>query len=159
MAGVSIRNLTRRTYPPRAVFNEIATHVLPNSDISLVFLGPAKSRALNEQLRGKTYVPNVLSYAVSKESGEICICLQEARRQAPAHGMSTRTFVLYLFIHGLLHLKGWAHGVSMERCERKLVAKFAASDARIPIHVTTNRNRHRHRHVPGKGGSRRRTLR
>ncbi|MHB8709997.1 MAG: rRNA maturation RNase YbeY [Minisyncoccota bacterium] len=161
MASVSIKNLTRQTHPPRALFNAIATHVLPRFDISLVFLGPAKARALNIQLRGKTYIPNVLSYASSEKSGEIFICPREAGRQAPTYDMSTRTFILYLFIHGLLHLKGGAHGVTMERCERKLVAKFAAGDARTPtyIHVTKNRNRHRHRHLPGKSSRRRGTLR
>ncbi len=159
MAEVSIKNLTRRPYASRSIFVAIATHVLPHWDISLVFIGPTRARAMNAQLRGKTYIPNVLSYAAGKENGEICICLQEAERQAPMYGMNTRAFVLYLFIHGLLHLKGWAHGVTMERCERKLATKFAASGTRIPIYVTTNRNRHRHRHIPSKNGRRRGTLR
>lgn len=154
MAEVSIKNLTRRPHASRVIFNTIAAHVLPRWDISLVFVGPTKARMLNTQLRGKRYIPNVLAYAAGKENGEICICLQEAERQAPMYSMNTRMFVLYLFIHGLLHLKGLAHGVTMEQCEQKLVAKFATSGVRIPIHVTKNRNRHRHRHVPSKNGRR-----
>ncbi|OYV63221.1 MAG: rRNA maturation RNase YbeY [Parcubacteria group bacterium 21-58-10] len=159
MSGVSIQNFTRRPTAPRAVFSAIARDVLPGWDISLVFVGPARARALNKNLRHKEYVPNVLSYVAGAKSGEIIICLAEARRQAPAHGMSERTFVLYLFIHGALHIKGWAHGATMERSERKLVAKFAPSGARSLPNVTTHRNRHRHRHVPGKNGRRRGTLR
>ncbi|MCX6786995.1 MAG: rRNA maturation RNase YbeY, partial [Candidatus Kaiserbacteria bacterium] len=146
MAGVSIKNLTRQHQKVVAgsVFSAIAKRVLPAWDISLVFVGSKKARALNEQLRSKTYIPNVLSYAVGDKNGEIFICLQEARKQAPLHAMTERMFILYLFIHGLLHLKGWAHGATMERCEQQILA-----------HVTTNSNRHRHRHLPDKNGGRR----
>ncbi|MCX6787353.1 MAG: rRNA maturation RNase YbeY, partial [Candidatus Kaiserbacteria bacterium] len=120
----------------------IAKEVLPQWDISLVFIGPKKARALNEQLRGKTYTPNVLSYTVGKKSGEIFICPSEAAKQAPSFNLPLAPYTLFLFIHGLLHLKGWAHSVTMERCERKLLAHY----------VATNSNWHRHRHLPDKNG-------
>lgn len=123
MAQVEITNLTRRP-APRFAYTKLAATVLPLWDISLVFVGPKKAQELNQQLRGKSYTPNVLSYALGEKSGEIFICLAEAAKQAPAHDMSERTFVLYLFIHGLLHLKGWAHGGTMEACERKLLSQF-----------------------------------
>ncbi len=155
MAGVSIKNLTRRTSAPRSAFSAIAKEVFPSSDISLVFVGPTRAKALNLQLRGKDYIPNVLSYALDAHSGEVIICLAEAKKQAPRYGMGERAFVLYLFIHGLLHIKGRAHGASMERSERKLLAKFVKGGARSLSNVTTHRNRNRHRHVPGKNGRRR----
>ncbi|MDP1689879.1 MAG: rRNA maturation RNase YbeY [bacterium] len=147
--AIAIKNLTRRPLAPRAAFSAIAADMLPGWDISLVFVGPAKARALNKQLRNKDYVPNVLSYALDKKSGEIIICPAEAKKQAPDFSMDERAFILYLFIHGALHIKGWAHGATMEKCEQKLLAKYGA----------TNSDRHRHRHVPGKNGRRRGTLR
>ena len=120
---VAVKNLTRRP-SPRFAYSTVAEEVLPGWDISLVFVGPTQARALNEQLRAKSYVPNVLSYEVGERSGEILVCLAEAEKQAPAHSMTPREFVLYLFIHGLLHLKGRAHGATMERCERTLMARF-----------------------------------
>jgi len=159
MAGVSIRNFTRRRTAPRAVFSAIAKEILPGWDISLAFVGPAKARALNVRLRRKSYTPNVLSYAVGKKNGEIIICLATATKQASTHNMDERTFILYLFIHGALHIKGWTHSGRMEKCERMLLAKFAKSAGRLLPNVTTHRNRHRHRHVPSKNGRRRRTLR
>jgi len=149
MAGVSIQNLTRRPVAPRPVFSQIAEKVLPGWDVSLVFVGATRAKALNKKLRGKTYVPNVLSYALGAKSGEIIICLSEAKKQSPAYGMSERVFILYLFIHGALHIKGWAHGARMETCERNLLAHYGAAHS----------DRHRHRHVPGKNGRRRGTLR
>ena len=128
MASVDTQNFTRRSVP-RFAYARVAEEVLPGWDISLAFVGPAKARALNKQLRNKDYTPNVLSYEAGKKNGEIIICLSEAAKQAPAHSMNERTFVLYLFIHGLLHIKGWAHGARMEVCERKLVAKYGASNS------------------------------
>jgi rRNA maturation RNase YbeY len=157
MGGVSIKSFTRRTKAPRFAYSEIAEKVLPGWTISLAFVGPKKAQTLNVQLRGKTYVPNVLSYEAGAKSGEILICLAEAKKQAPEYGLSSRDFVLYLFIHGLLHLKGWAHSATMEECERKLVAKFAAGSTRTHSNATTHRNRNRHRHVPSKDGRRRGT--
>lgn len=99
--------------------------MLPGWDLSLVFVGEKRALSLNKRLRGKTYIPNVLSYALGGKSGEIIICPREAKRQASAYGMGTRIFVLYLFIHGILHIKGWVHGGKMEKCEQNLLAKFA----------------------------------
>lgn len=139
-------------------FKKVADAVLPSWDISLAFVGPAKARALNENLRSKTYTPNVLSYEAGPRSGEVIICLAEARKQAPEYGMNERDFVLYLFIHALLHLKGLPHGATMEKREQKLLAKFSKSGAKSLSNETQNSHRNRHRNVPGKNGRRRGNL-
>ncbi len=151
MTGVSIQNLTRRNSPMLAgsVFSKIAKELLPDWEISLTFVGPAKARALNKMLRKKEYIPNVLSYVVGEKSAEIIICPSEARKQAPDFQLPASSFLLLLFIHGALHIKGWSHGDKMEACERKLLTKYGATDS----------NRHRHRHVPSKDGRGRRALR
>ena len=131
------------------MFSEIANDVIPGWDISLAFVGSARAKALNKKLRNKDYVPNVLSYALGKKSGEIIICPNEAQKQAHDLKLSTHDFLLLLFIHGLLHLKGWRHSVRMEECEQKLIAKYGSAHS----------NRHGHGHVPGKNGRRRGTLR
>ena len=160
MAGVSIKNLTRRSLrSERRVFSAIVKEVLPGWDISLVFVDAKKARTLNEKLRGKKYVPNVLSYIVGEKGAEIIICPSEAKKQAPDYNLQPTTYNLYLFIHGVLHIKGWAHGATMERCERNLLAKFVAGNARKKQNETTHRHRHRYRHVPGKNGRRRGALR
>jgi len=148
--AVAIKNLARRRLTtPRIVFSDIAASVLPEWDISLVFLGPAKARTLNKQLRKRDYVPSVLSYVVGKKSGEIIICPSEAARQSPSFQLPASSFQLLLFIHGALHIKGWAHGAKMEKCEQALLV----------THGSTNSNRHRYRHVPSEDGRRRRTRR
>lgn len=160
MAGVSIKNMTRSALGgPRRAFSVVAADVLPGWDLSLVFVSTARAQALNKELRGKSYTPNVLSYVVGDHSGEIIICPAEAKKQAPDYQLSATNFILYLFIHGALHIKGWPHGAKMEQCEQTLMARYATGGARtISKHGTTHSNRHRHRDVPSKDGRRRGTL-
>ncbi|MBU6214945.1 rRNA maturation RNase YbeY [Patescibacteria group bacterium] len=160
MKSVLIKNAARSALGrPRRVYSIIAEKQLPGWELSLAFVGPAKARKLNESLRQKTYVPNVLSYAVGKKSAEIIICPSIAKTEAPAHALSEKDFILYLFIHGVLHIKGWAHGDRMESCERTLMAQYASGAARAVSHGATHSHRHRYRDVPGKDGRRRGTLR
>lgn len=53
--------------------------------------------------------------------GEIFIDLVTAKKEMGKFDMSFDKFVTYLFIHGLLHLKGMEHGYTMERTEKKLL--------------------------------------
>lgn len=121
---LEIRNFTRGPVPKQP-FADAAAGILPGWEISLVFAGERRAQALNVALRGKTYVPNVLSYEAGAKSGEIIICPAEARRQAPKYGLPYPQFCLFLFIHALLHLKGYPHGARMERQERAQFARFA----------------------------------
>ena len=132
------RNFTRST-PPRHSYDRIAQAVLPGWDISLVFVGEVRAARLNEQLRNKDYIPNVLSYESGSKSGEIIICPRVAKREAHTYGLTYAQHVAYLFIHGLLHLKGYPHGPTMERTERAHMARFIGVS--VP-NGTTNHDRH-----------------
>ncbi len=139
MATVSTRNFTRRP-APRARFIEIAKKALPGWEISLVFAGPTRAKSLNKKLRRKSYVPNVLSYESGTKSGEVIICLDIAKKQAKDYGLSYPDFTAYLFIHGLMHLKGYPHGPTMERYERALMGRF------VHAHIFNEKTAHRNRH-------------
>lgn len=83
-------------------------------ELSLVFCGNALSKRLNQTYRGKNAATNVLSFPVSKTSGEIFINLSRLK------GFSAEN----LFIHGLFHLKGMEHGDTMEKAEQKVRHRF-----------------------------------
>ena len=123
MSRVSIKDFTYSKTPTHP-YARVAQSVLPAWDISLVFCGKRRAQRLNTRLRNKTYVPNVLSYTVGKKSGEIIICKDVLKKEAKQYDLTVHAFVLFLFIHGLLHLKGHAHGTTMERYERTLLARF-----------------------------------
>lgn len=103
-------------------FTQIKNSVLGKDyELSLVLADKATSRKLNRVYRGKDKSTNVLSFPLSKSSGEIFIDLDTAQKEAKGFEMSFQKFVKYLYIHGLLHLKGMAHGRKMERVEKKLL--------------------------------------
>src|SRR3989344_2959345 len=146
--SLSVTNFSRHPLP-RLPFVSVAREVLPSWDISLVLLPPDKARALNKKLRRKSYTPNVLSYEAGERSGEILLCPSVAKKQAPLYGLSYKDFLLLLFIHALLHLKGMPHGSTMEKREQALLTKFRSADTRI-YYGSSHRNRNRRRHLPGE---------
>lgn len=99
-------------------FKKIQKEILgPTYDLSVVFLAEKEMRRhmkhRYERIAGKK-TSNVLSFELSKTSGEILICPSAAKPYTLA----------YLFIHGCLHLKGRAHGDTMEREENRILKKF-----------------------------------
>lgn len=92
--------------------------------LSLSFVGPARARALNRQYRHKDYVPNVLSFPLAPNCGEIVICPEIAYPEAKDFSLSSEGYIAFLFIHGALHLKGHDHGATMEKLERHYVKKY-----------------------------------
>lgn len=120
----SVRNLTKGK-PPRLPFKLAKNLTLGEKyDLSLVFVSESESKSLNKKYRGKDKPANVLSFPLSKNAGEMVICLKEARRDAPRFNMGYPSFVALLFIHGLLHLKGMRHGSKMEGKEKEILKKL-----------------------------------
>jgi len=110
---------------PKHPYAEMKDAILGKSyALSLTFVGEKRARDLNKIYRNKTYVPNVLSFPLSNNAGEIYISPKVAAREAHAFGLSPRGYVGYLFIHGLLHLKGYPHGATMDKAEKKYSARF-----------------------------------
>ncbi len=116
---------TSRISPPRLSFKAIKEEILGSSySVSLVFIGDTVARRLNKTYKGKDRPANVLSFPLSEDEGEIFIDLRRARDDAPRFDMSTKRHVAYLFIHGLLHLKGMEHGGTMEKEEERILQRF-----------------------------------
>ena len=122
MSKVSIINKTDGKLT-RLPFLMLKERVLGKKyDLSIAFVGDSESRRLNYALRKKNKPANILSFPLSKSSGEILIAQNCARREAPRYGMREPEFLAHLFIHGLLHLKGLPHGARMESEEKRLRA-------------------------------------
>lgn len=110
---------------PRLPFADIKQAILgPGYTLSVVFIGDRRARTLNKKFRKKDYIPDVLSFPLDEGEGEIFINPYQARRRAKDFDMQTEKFLCFLFIHGLLHLKGLPHGSTMERKERAYLNRF-----------------------------------
>lgn len=121
---------TRPSGPERTLLSAVLRdalkdHVLGKKyELSFAFLGPKKMTEVTWQTKKKRKASNVLSFPLSGNSGEILICKTTANKEAKLYEMNKETFVVYLFIHGLLHLKGLPHGATMDSEERRIMRRF-----------------------------------
>lgn len=110
---------------PSHPYQVIKERILGKSyTLSLVFVGKKRALALNKINRGKNYIPNVLSFPLGTNEGEIYLCPATAVQESKKFNLSVDGYVAYLFIHGLLHLKGFDHGDTMEQQESKYCRIF-----------------------------------
>jgi probable rRNA maturation factor len=126
-SNVSIINKTKGKLPSLsfATYIQIKDAILGKKyDLSVAFVSITESRKLNRTMRGKDKPTNILSFELSKNSGELVINLSAVKKDAPKFGQKTIPFFKFLLIHGMLHLKGMQHGSTMESMEVKFKKKF-----------------------------------
>lgn len=110
---------------PSLPFVSIVQKILPKDfEITISFVSPSAAQELNQNYRGKDYIPNVLSFPLSASSGEMFLSLSTIRKEAPLFGYTYNECVLYMLIHGLLHIAGYDHGSEMEAQEKKYMALY-----------------------------------
>lgn len=93
-------------------------------DLSIVCVSKKESQKLNKKWRDKDYPTNILSFPLTEKSGEIILQLEKVREDAPNFDMDYPNFLKFLVIHGCLHLKGFEHGSTMEKEEKKYLKIF-----------------------------------
>ena len=123
--NLTVSRKTKGTLPS-VPFVDIKNKILGKKyDLSIAFVGMKESQKINFSSRKKNYPTNVLSFSLSKSSGEIIMSLEMIRRQAKDYGKTYEKFLLFLIIHGMFHLKGYDHGKEMEKEEKKLFKYFS----------------------------------
>ena len=104
----------------RSSFVDIKNDILGKKyELSIARVTEKKSREINKKYRKKDKAANVLSFALSENSGEIVLCPDVIRAQTKNQHRSFREWLRFLVIHGMLHLKGLKHGKLMEKEEEK----------------------------------------
>ena len=93
-------------------------------DLSWAFISPEEIRKLNLTYRNTDKPTDILSFPLSETEGELYICLEEARIEASKFDRPFENFLRFLFIHGLVHLKGHDHGSTMESIEAGFRKEF-----------------------------------
>lgn len=97
-----------------------------NTKISAVIVDSEKMAELNFDYRGKQGDTNVLSFSqveakqISADPnllGDVVICAQRVIKDADELGYSREEMLLYLAIHGTLHLVGYTHDSPLEASE------------------------------------------
>lgn len=102
----------------------------PKAEIGLMFVDDEQIREMNREYRDKDTATDVLSFpmyepdeAIEDEEeillGDIIISLERAVLQAEEYNHSLEREVMYLLVHGLLHLSGYDHIEENEQKEMR----------------------------------------
>jgi len=120
----TIKNFAKRPLP-RIPFRSIKEKILGKRyELSVVFVGEPQMKKLNKLYRKKDKVTNILSFPLSDMEGEIFINMKKIHEEAVREEKSIKSHLAYIFIHGLLHLKGHGHGSTMENEEKRVLSFF-----------------------------------
>jgi probable rRNA maturation factor len=92
--------------------------------LSVAFVGPKKSREINKKYRKKDRPTNVLSFSLYQNEGELVLCNAVIKKEAKIGKQSYGKWLLFLVIHGMLHLKGLEHSSTMEKQEKFYFEKY-----------------------------------
>ncbi len=104
---------------------EIKNEILGESyDLSFAFVDKDTIQELNTKYRSIDKPTDVLSFTLSEESGEILICREIAKSKSKDFNMKAEEFLIFLVIHGMLHLKGLDHGAKMSAYELSYHSRF-----------------------------------
>jgi rRNA maturation RNase YbeY len=110
---------------PRVPFLAMKEKILGKSyDLSISFVDETTAQELNKNHRNKTYIPNTLSFSLTKNSGEIVMCIPAIKKEYKKFEMTYSKYLVFLIIHSMLHLKGFEHGSTMEDKEQIYLAFF-----------------------------------
>jgi len=137
---IDVRRRVRTWAPTRSDLASWASSALgrraAGREIGVAVVGPAESRRLNAQYRGRDKPTNVLSFPVpdlpatalsegkARPLGDLVICPQVLRAEAREQKKSLRAHWAHLVVHGSLHLIGYDHerDSDADRMERREIA-------------------------------------
>ena len=114
-----------------------------NSELSLTLTDDKNIHALNKKFRGVDRATDVLSFAFRESDepeiigaeveilGDVIISLERAKVQAEEFGHSFLREIIFLEVHGLLHLLGYDHMQDDERQEMETEQRFIMEKLKI----------------------------
>jgi probable rRNA maturation factor len=113
----------------------LRAHEKEGAEVGVTLVGEKTIQQLNRDYRGIDAPTDVLSFPMAEPGepqageepellGDVVICIPRAQAQAKEYGHSFRRELLYLAVHGLLHLLGYDHENEAEK--RKMREKEEA---------------------------------
>ena len=118
-----------------------------NCEVSITVTDDQRIHDLNRQYRGIDRPTDVLSFAFNESDepeiifddedhidtlGDIIVSIDRARAQAVEYGHSFKREIIFLIVHGMLHLLGYDHMEELERREMEAEQKFVMAELNIP---------------------------
>jgi probable rRNA maturation factor len=118
---VEINNTTRAKIDEKLVKKTVEKflHLFKiNKSVSVAFVGDKAIQRLNKQYRGIDRVTDVLAFEGEDDFlGEIIIDYAQIKRQAKQFSKSAKEELVFILVHGLLHLVGFRDDTKEEKEE------------------------------------------
>lgn len=83
--------------------------------ISIYFVNNRKIKMLKKQFLGKNEETDVMTFKYSKNYGEIFISVEKCLENSKIYSNKLEDEILYVIIHGILHLNGYRDYTQKER--------------------------------------------
>lgn len=77
--------------------------------VNIIVSSSHQIKVLNNRYRKKNKPTDVLSFRYQENFGEIFICLDQIKKNAKTHQLTTQQETRKIIIHGMLHLVGFDH--------------------------------------------------
>jgi len=117
-----------------------------SSELSVSIVGDRAIRVLNRDYLQKDRPTNVISFSMQEGEfasiapgllGDVVISADTAAREAEDGGITFHERLVFLLLHGILHLTGHDHERSGEAEARRMEAKEAEIFAELRVHGLT----------------------
>ena len=129
----------------RAVLTMGKLYDAADSEVSITLTDDAHIHELNKKYRGIDRPTDVLSFALRESDepdiiyeephpdvlGDIVLSVERAESQALEYGHSFRREIIFLIVHGMLHLLGYDHIEESDRLEMEAEQKFVMAELSI----------------------------
>ena len=119
-------------------------YAVTDAEVSITFTDDEHIWELNKKYRGIDRPTDVLSFALNESEepeiigdfpnvlGDIVISLPRAEAQAEAYGHSVKREIVFLAVHGMLHLLGYDHMEEAERSEMEQEQRIVMEKLNLP---------------------------
>ena len=135
--NVTIANRQRRLKVETKRLKAAAVKILnalecTSRELSISLVGDRSIRIINREYLNKDRPTNVISFAMQEGEcsginpdilGDVVISVDTALKEADAAGVSLYERLVFLLLHGILHLAGYDHERSGEKEARRMEAR------------------------------------
>jgi len=108
---IELRNLSGHALDPEllvgAAAQALAAEGAELQTLSLALVDDERMVLLNRRLLGRDQPTDVIAFAAEEGHGEIIVSVDTAARQAEQVGHGLTDELLFLIVHGVLHVLGW----------------------------------------------------
>ena len=119
----------------KAVLKALGKHAKAQKELNIFVVSPKEMLKINTASLGHKYITDVITFPYPQANikgevfGDIIVCFEQARKQAPQAKTSTLLEFIILMVHGALHLVGYDDNTPELRTKMNNLAQAISKQA------------------------------